>query len=88
MYATLSRQKTLEGVKMKRYRILEDIMLSALGRIGCHDFLIGPNDNCELECDGHTIWIATRGRSSIQQESVTMANAIELWLKQGKIEEI
>jgi hypothetical protein len=71
--------------KMKRYAILNDIMLSFLGRSGTDDYLIGPQDGSTLEANEHTIWLVV---NTMKHESITTANAIDLWLADKKIKEI
>ena len=82
------------GDRMKRYRIKSDIMLSFLTPRDQYDTMI---DNGELESDGSTIWlikpvtnarIASISEAGRRHESITTANAIGLWLQEGKIEEI
>ena len=70
---------------MKYYEILSDIMLGFLSRCGTVDYLFGPTEGWVLECNEHTIWVK---KETIRHESITMANAVPIWLAQGKIKEI
>ena len=71
---------------MKRYAILDDIMLSFLCRSGTDDYFVGPQDGSTLECNEHTIWLVVD--NTVKHESITMRNAVDLWLAQGKIREM
>jgi hypothetical protein len=70
---------------MKEYGIEKLIMLSFLKNNNQVDVLFGPQDGCNLLCDGSTIWI-TKGAE--KAETITMANAIPAWLEKGSIQEI
>lgn len=71
---------------VKKYKVIQPVMLGFLTPQDQVDVLLDPKDReFWLESDGHTIW----GMNSEQrQESITMANAIDIWLEQGKIEEV
>jgi hypothetical protein len=69
---------------MKRYSIISSIMLTFLGRNDSIDCMIDPGEII-LESDGHTIWAIENNN---RVESITMANAINIWLNQNKIKEI
>lgn len=70
---------------MKKYKIKSPIMLSFQLGNNQSDCMFHPEDaDYTITCDGHTIWI-TNGVQS--QESITMANAIDIWVKQGKLVE-
>jgi hypothetical protein len=68
---------------MKRYKVVKPIVLGFLSGREQVDSLIVPADGIVLESDGKTIW-ALEGEKRI--ESITMGNAIDLWLEQSKIE--
>lgn len=70
---------------MKKYTILQTIMLSFYERGEQRDYLIKRDDGFTLLCDGSTIWIE---KGVDRHESITMANAVPLWIGQGKIQEI
>ena len=70
---------------MKRYKVLEELVLGFIEETGHgdqYDALVKPADGVELESDGETIW-AFKG--DWRKESTTMAGAIDLWLKEGRI---
>ena len=68
---------------MDRYKLLELVVLGFVheGREQ-YDALVRPEDGVTLESDGSTIWIV---KGDQRQESTTMAYAVDLWLKEGKI---
>lgn len=70
---------------LKRYRVLKPVVLGFLTPRDQYDEIIRPKDNVTLESDGHTIWAIKNSR---RQESITIAAAIEIWLKHGFIAEI
>ena len=66
---------------MKRYTIKEKIVLGFLTRQDQIDTIIDPTfRHAELMFDGKDIYLV--------QKSITTNNAIDLWLEEGKIEEI
>ena len=67
---------------MKKYRIIKPIMLGFLTPQEQFDATIDSEDDVILECDGHTIWAIKNGK---RHESITMANAIDCWLRDGLI---
>jgi len=67
---------------MKRYRIKSEILLTFLTPRDQYDLSFSDG---ELESDGSTIWWVKDGR---RHESITTANATDLWTKERKIEEI
>ena len=71
---------------MKKFRILKPVMLSFLTPQDQYDTIISPENDAVLESDNHTIWIITK--TGAREESITTANAIEIWLAEGKITEI
>lgn len=70
---------------MKKYTVLQTIMLSFIHNGEQEDYLFHKEDGWTLECDGSTIWVQ---KGELRHESITMANAIDIWVGQGKIEEI
>ena len=69
---------------MKKYKVIQPVMLSYLTARDQVDATFHPDDgDYTLECDGSTIW-ASLGEKRL--ETITMANAIDIWLEQGKIE--
>ena len=50
-----------------------------------YDASFYPEDGWSLECDGHTIWII---KGNERHESITTANAIDIWLSQGRVLEM
>jgi hypothetical protein len=70
---------------MKRYRIKTEIALGFLTPQDQYDAIFTWWDG-ELESDGSTIWLV-KGDGT-RHESITMAYAIDVWLKEGRIEEI
>ncbi|MBI5732442.1 hypothetical protein HY967_00580 [Candidatus Jorgensenbacteria bacterium] len=70
---------------MKKYRILKRVMLGFTTPQDQYDVIIGPEDGTILESDGHTIWTIKDGK---RHESITMANAIDIWLGREAIVEI
>lgn len=71
---------------MQTYRLLAPIMLTFLTPQDSYDVMFSPVDlePVTLRCDGHTIWVVNCFHG--EHESITTANAIDLWLEQGKIE--
>lgn len=62
------------------------IMLSFLtGNDQCDGMLHPDDGDYVLETDGHTIWVILDDK---REESITMANAIDIWINQNKIEKI
>ena len=58
---------------MKRYRIVEPIVLGFLARLDQVNVLVKPEDDAVLESDGETIWLINeRGR----HESITNVNLL------------
>lgn len=71
---------------VKKYKVLQPVMVSFLTARNQIDEMLHPDDgDFWLESDGHTIWALN---SSNRLETITMANAINIWLEQGKIEEV
>ena len=72
---------------MKRYKILETVMLGFNTHNDQYNSFYDPGTGFELEReeDGDTIFIALRDN---RKESITQSHAIEVWLEDGKIEEI
>ena len=70
---------------MKKYVITKPIVLGFLTPRDQYDVLFKPEDGVMLESDGHTIWTIKNGK---RDESITTANAIDVWLKEGRIAEI
>ncbi len=69
---------------MKRYKILKLVILGFhVEGERCNAKLKVDEDT--LESDGHTIWAIIDGT---RQESITQANAIGIWLQEGRIAEI
>jgi hypothetical protein len=69
---------------MKRYKILRDILLDFLTPQDQYSCRI--DSSYTLECDEHTIWIVDE--SGQRQESITTANAVDMYLERGCIEEL
>ena len=72
---------------MKKYALLQDVLLSFLNGNDQIDALFGPLEHCYLECDGKTIWVVNVEKNR-RDESITMANAIDVWIERNKIKEI
>ena len=71
---------------MKKYKVIKPVMLTMLTPQDSYDASFHPADNDYiLECNGSTIWVWS---DYIKWETITTANAIDIWLEQGKIEEI
>jgi hypothetical protein len=70
---------------MKKYSIVQTIMLSFLTHNDSYDALLGPA-NGYLKFDGKDIIFVTYNGKEVV--SHTTNNAIALWLEQGKIEEL
>jgi len=70
---------------MKKYMITKPIVLGFLTSQDQYDAIIKPEDGVTLESDSHTIWTIKNGK---RNKSITMANAIDVWLKDGLITEI
>lgn len=70
---------------VRKYKILKNVMLGFLGLQEQHDEIVGSNDGVVLECDDRTIW-AVKGGKRI--ESITTANVIDIWIKNGFIQEL
>jgi hypothetical protein len=69
--------------RMKKYKVLKPVMLSFLTPRDQYDATIHPDDgDYTLESDGKTIWVLIKDE---RHESITTANAIDIWLEQGKI---
>ena len=67
---------------MKKYEILDKIVLGFLTHDDSDDVIISPKPDTFLEADDHTIWLVNKnGRF----ESHTTITAIQHWLEQGKI---
>jgi len=71
---------------MKKYRILGTILLSFILEGEQHDSLLDPTEGCWLEFDGSTIWY--RQSDGQRFESITTPNAIDVFLRDKKIEEM
>ena len=65
--------------------ITKPIVLGFLTSQDQYDAIIKPEDGVTLESDSHTIWTIKNGK---RNKSITMANAIDVWLKDGLITEI
>ena len=78
-------------IKMKKYRLLGDIMLSFIIDDEQKDFRIGKEEaekyDAYLESDGTTVWYIA-GKEQKRRESITTANVIDFALKNEKIEEM
>lgn len=71
------------SILMKEYKVIQPVMLSFLTARDQVDGLFHPDDaDYLLKSDGKTIWVFSKGE---WRESITMANAIDIWLEQGKI---
>ena len=70
---------------MRRYRTIKPIILGFLTPRDQQDLIIEPENETILESDGQTIWLIKNGK---RRESITTANAIKYWLKQGAIARI
>lgn len=73
---------------MIRYTVLRTVSLGFLTPQDQYDSFIDPTAKTGylLESDGKTIWLIDT-RHGKRSESITTANAIDLWLKRGDIEE-
>lgn len=71
---------------VKTYTVLRTIVLSFLTPQDQYDTYIDAEVGYGLESDGVTIWLTT-GRRTRRIQSITTANAIDLWLKNGSIME-
>jgi len=71
---------------MKQYKLLGQISLDFLTPQDQYGLYFSPMDNCLLECDEHTIWVIKENNERI--ESITTANAIDMYLRRGLIEEV
>lgn len=69
---------------MKRYRILKLVILGFIVDGEQADAKLKVGEDL-IESDGHTIWALMDGQ---RVESTTMANAVGLWLTEGRIEEV
>ena len=70
---------------MKKYRILDTIMLGFLTHNDSYDLLIDPGTG-ELAFNGNDIvYIDTKG---VEHISHTVNHAINIWLEQRKIESV
>jgi len=72
-------------VKTRSFNIVTTIMLSFLTHNDSYDTILTAKDG-SLKFDGSDIIFVNN--SGIEQVSHTTNNAIELWLKQGKIQEV
>ncbi len=70
---------------MKKYKLLQRIVLGFDTAQDQVDVLYKPTDGVILESDGHTIWVVKNDR---RRESITEAHAIDAWLTEGWIAEI
>lgn len=70
---------------MRRYRVIRPIILGFLTPQDQHNLIIEPENGTILESDGQTIWLI---KNEKRRESITTANAIKCWLKQGAIARI
>ncbi len=76
---------------MRRCVILKDIMLSFITtepkeEDGQYDTIIGPEIGAILESNHDTIWVIWK--TGKREESITMVNAIDIYLADGRIAEI
>jgi len=72
-------------MKTRSFAIVTTIMLSFLTHNDSYDIILTGDDG-SLEFDGADIIFVSK--EGIKKVSVTTNNAIELWLAQGKIQEI
>jgi len=72
-------------VPVKKYKVLDVVVLGFLTAQSQYDEIFHPEDGVVLESDGQTIWATKDGK---RKESITMAYAIDMWLDQGRLEEI
>ena len=70
---------------MKKYKILKPVILGFLTPQEQYDIFIDPETGVTLESNGHTIWVL---KDDKRQESITTANAIDLYIERGDIREI
>jgi|GEM_PF-4281977 hypothetical protein len=70
---------------MKRYRVRQTIVLGFLGPQDQEDRQYQADTETIVECDGKTIFVVERGK---REESITVADAVPLWVEQHKLEEI
>lgn len=68
---------------IKRYKIIKPIILSFTTPQDQYESIIHPKESAYLECDGSTIWYCYNDE---KRETITMANAIQSWLCDGKVE--
>jgi len=60
---------------IKKYRLLDSIILGFIGPREQIDVVINPKEGVTVECDGSTIWLVNRvGR----HESTTTANFMQV----------
>lgn len=69
---------------MKRYKLLKLVILGFYVEGEQCDATLKAGEDV-LESDGHTIWAIIDGT---RYESITQANAIGIWLQEGRIAEI
>lgn len=67
---------------MKQYKILNPVVLDFIFNNEQQSIIFSSNDNIIVETDGVTIWARMR---EYQVESITTPNAIDLWLRDGKL---
>lgn len=72
-------------MKTRSFAIVTHIMLSFLTHNDSYDTILTRDDG-SLEFDGADIIFVSK--EGIKKVSVTTNNAIELWIKQGRIQEI
>jgi hypothetical protein len=70
---------------IKKYKILNTIMLGFTDGREQGDVLFNSEDGFYLESDGETIWVIKEDK---RYESITIANAIEIWKEQKFLEEM
>lgn len=70
---------------MRSFRMLDKLFMSFLTPQDQYDVLVDPGPDKTIEYDGKEIFLVnSKGRHM----SITQNHAIEVWLSQGKIEEI
>ena len=70
---------------MKRYRVVQTILLTFLTAQDKFDCLVKPDEGVVLEANEDTIWAHKDGQ---KQETITAGHMIDLWVKDSKIEEV
>lgn len=70
---------------MKKYKVLKRILLGFMDPQDQYEAFFLPSHVSHLETENSTIYVITTSGNRL--ESITTANIIEYWLKDGTIEE-